>query len=345
MNSRKFLCISSIVFITTFFLYYIAFTAQLGANVKAEWWASDLHAYKMNLIKKEKNKKIIIVGGSNALFGIDSSIMSEALKMPVYNLGVHYLLPELQFLDLQEVVNQGDIVIGLFEFEIFTSEFQYSDWFTNNIMAWGQKSYLEKVDILNYLKFLSSVEPKRIVDGLQVIIRSNEEKTSELKKIIQFIDAKAINDNKFYGYSYKSMNKNGDFLIESSLHDSDSLSPKNPIINMYENNKKITNYSIDFFKRLKDLVEMKGGELFLTYPTILESSKFSKKNLETHKAVKYFYDQIKQEGIEILCDPFDFTFKRKYFYDSKYHLKKIGAQLRTKSLLSCYKKNVNLNHL
>ena len=49
---------------------------------------------------------------------------------------------------------------------IYLQRLKVSDWFVNNMLAWGEEDYLEELDLISFLKFLVTVPKARVYDGL-----------------------------------------------------------------------------------------------------------------------------------------------------------------------------------
>jgi hypothetical protein len=97
--------------------YYYCFTSQLGGGVKAEWWLKDVYSYKDHVAARMPSPKIIIISGSNGLFGMDSGIISTRTGYPVVNLAGHAALDlEFFYVKLKEHIGEGDIVVMPLEF-------------------------------------------------------------------------------------------------------------------------------------------------------------------------------------------------------------------------------------
>jgi hypothetical protein len=77
----------------------------------------DKHKYASSI----SSPKIVLVGGSNVAFGINSQILGEKTNLPVVNmallapLGIRFILS-----DAANYINKGDIVIMSFEYDIAT---------------------------------------------------------------------------------------------------------------------------------------------------------------------------------------------------------------------------------
>ncbi|MFA7022767.1 hypothetical protein [Aliarcobacter sp.] len=89
MNKKRFIIFIFLNLITLLIMYITSFYYQLGANVKSESWIEPMYQIKDKKVLDIGNQnKIIIVSGSNSLFGINSEKISEITNKSVLNLAV-----------------------------------------------------------------------------------------------------------------------------------------------------------------------------------------------------------------------------------------------------------------
>ena len=138
MNPKQFLWAAGILFCSLWLGYISLFVYQIGAPLHAEWWVHAMYQYKDYLADSCTQKKIIIFGGSNSLFGINSEVIAEKTGLPVVNLSTHAGL-DLDFIlyKIQQHIHPGDIVVLPLEFEYYWRDGTISQWFSENMMAWG----------------------------------------------------------------------------------------------------------------------------------------------------------------------------------------------------------------
>jgi len=87
----------------------------------------DKHLYqasllKSRLLKETPSPRIIVVGGSNVAFGIDSELMELELGIPVINDGLHVALGIAPLNEIKSFLQPGDIVIISLEYYNFTDD-------------------------------------------------------------------------------------------------------------------------------------------------------------------------------------------------------------------------------
>ena len=89
---------------------------------------------KDRIIRNAESPKIILVGGSNLAFGIDSKMMQDALRMPVVNMGLYAKLGlKYMLAQVRPYIRKGDIVVVVPEYDLFYGDFANGDRI--NLMA------------------------------------------------------------------------------------------------------------------------------------------------------------------------------------------------------------------
>lgn len=337
--STTFICL--IVFLI--FLYYILFSIQLGKTHFGTFWVKNVYQYKEYLAKNMKNRKIIVISGSNGLFGLNSSIISSEFGLDVINLSSHVSLDlDFYYCMLEKYINYGDIIIMPLEFEYYAQE-KFNDFHINNMMAWGQKDYLDNLNMYEYFQFIISIPKERMFKGLYYLEDKSESYKDEstIVKEVNFVNDYGV-PNKWRQYSHKSLNKLGDFNIDAT--------PTDGLLKLYDEGieysdikKEISNKFIKSFYKIQKLVDSHNGRLILTWPITIKNKKF---DLSQEKYMNYaqsFKNRLAKEGINIQCNPASFNIDIDNFFDTIYHLNLQGANKNTSNLVSCMKEIINTN--
>ncbi|EAS9682350.1 hypothetical protein EOI71_22450, partial [Salmonella enterica] len=159
-----------VIFITSAALiiagYYDIFKYQIGRSVTAEWWVVNVQDKKEQISKDKKSNRIIFLAGSNGLFGLNSNIISNITEKNAINLAMHASLDISYYrMLLEKNITDGDIVILPLEYEYYFRKNAYSEWFINNMLAWGG-GYLSWLPIDKKIEFASHVSALRVIEGV-----------------------------------------------------------------------------------------------------------------------------------------------------------------------------------
>jgi len=338
-KQTKFFLLASLVLIITIAVIYISiFRLQVGSSVSAGWWIKSVYDYKEHFTEQIKEPKIIIASGSNALFGVDSRVITSITGYPSTSLSVHAGL-NLDFLyfKIQKHLKQGDILVMPLEyFYYYNTEEILSQWFVSNMIAWGETEYLDKISFLSYLAFIANTPKERILNGLYHLgkkskLPSKNEVMNELKEIHN------KKNYKFYGYSHRSLNKYGDILAPKRPNDVVSSIFFNTGEDYTTTNTELDPAFLADFEKIQKLADLRGAKLILTWPVTMRNKLFDL-GTEPHQArVSLLSEKLSENGVKIECEPGLFNLHYKFFLNDRYHLNSVGANIRSISLGNCIK--------
>tara|TARA_R110000744_G_scaffold31677_2_gene74358 strand:+ start:1130 stop:2797 length:1668 start_codon:yes stop_codon:yes gene_type:complete len=299
--------------ITKFIFKFVVFACLVGTlcylalhiNPKYENEYVAAIAPKLQKLKAIKIKKIVIIGGSNASFGIDSNLMQESLGIPVVNMALHGGLP-LKFTieQVKRYLNKGDILILSKEYSGIKDQY------------WSKMSGIELPKIVTY-----------DFSQLAAILNDRELFESTTSGIFNTIKSYIIK------YPFKNERKNnsvysleafdGDNLKEEFIIGSFDKKIEPHKLPKITSNLLLINELSSYNKFLKD----KGVEFYLTPPVIIEG-------YYENEEIEIFMKSLSNyTGIPLLNKQKVYTYKKKYFFNSHYHTNKQGRRIRTNSLI------------
>jgi len=322
-----------VTFVSSFLLfwvgYYGAFKYQLGAHVEAEWWLKNMYSYKEYVAKSSDSPRAIIVSGSNALVGLDSDPIEKIVGRDVVNLALHAGLNVLFFaLQVEEHAGYGDTVVLPLEFHMYSEE--PTDWFVNNMLAWGWEDYLSKLSWWERLDFLADVPPHRIVDGIFKQTGTNPVLDEEV--VVQKHDA-------LVRVGGSRLNSHGDYMMEHGITNSLLHQLENPIRYITRNydDYEPSRLFLKGYQRLKKLQTQRALKLIFTWPATIRNAGFDLSVPADRERIEQFERFVAKAGIKIQCRPELFNLDAKYFFDTLYHLNSVGALIRSENLGNCVK--------
>ena len=151
-----------------FSIFIILLLAFAVSRITTGWQGDYLFALvdKFENLKTENQPKIILVGGSNLAFGMDSEIISQYYDMPVVNMGLHAGMG-LRFLleGIKPYVKKDDIVLIIPEYGHFYNMYLgQSSTLTPILFNVYPKSF-SNLSFEQYLMILSGI-PRHAMDNL-----------------------------------------------------------------------------------------------------------------------------------------------------------------------------------
>lgn len=316
MYKKFFIGIVSVGIIISIFFISLAYLLS-GKNIWNDNFPSNVLNEHRRIAENIKKPKILIISGSNSLFGVDTEKMSKVLKYPVVNFGVHAGLElDYIFYDAKKSIRDNDIVVLPIEYSIYY-ENKLSE--TRNIQIWqNDKQYFNDLLFKDKIKLLWSIPFS--LEGMVLKTYIGTPARQEIQS------------------EYTTINKNGDSV--------NTLETKEKSIQLEEpfNKKKIylddetRKIIIDFLNYCKE----KNVKVFVTYPPYYYKQKyFDGYNLEQINKINQFW---KEQDVIILGKYTDFVYTdRNDFYDTAYHLNIKGREKRTEKLIELLKPYINNN--
>jgi hypothetical protein len=120
----------------------------VSAPIAAEYWVRELIIVKQKLAMTKPAPRILFLGGSSTLFGIDAELVTEELKLPAFNMGLHAGLRLDRLLAAaRTVIQPNDIVVMPLEYDYYScNQETWDGWQLRNMVAWD-RSYFAQLPI------------------------------------------------------------------------------------------------------------------------------------------------------------------------------------------------------
>ena len=332
---KRFLGISLAFLVSLAGIYYACFRYQLGSPVQAEWWIKNVYQYKDYIADKIDSPKVIIIAGSNALFGIDSGIIEKAVGYPVVNLSAHAEL-SIGFLyeKIKAHMGEGDIVVMPLEGNYYIRN-KLSASFVNNMLAWGWDDYLDRLNAWDLMKFIVSVPKKRIYQG--IVKQNGSNPVIPQQKVVARLNRLLASKGAgFRGYNFKSLNRHGDFV--AGKKPTQSLLQRYRKGFYYMHDGKICDRFTTAFGKITRLVRKKRGRLILTWPVTVRNRVFDLSRPQYQHKLDRRRRQLAEKFITIHGNPALFNFDVRFFFDTKSHLNRYGTRIRSENLAYCLRR-------
>lgn len=329
MSYRRYLLQCVFVLILLSCLYCLLFLLQLGAPRTAEYWIYGEKILKTHLAKKITSPKLIVISGSNALYGINSELISKKIHRPVVNMGIHAGLPlDWLFTLAETVAKPGDILILPLEWEYYMNSFVFpSSWVFRQVAAWDI-DYFYSLNLIRKLIFIFS-EP---MPDLMTNIYKKMYKNKILKKHPEKMLASQNSILKNYYYqsrsrefalSYLNTNEYGDLLNTCQLKNKTTIDLDRAAFGLqsqplYQN--------LLFLKFAINALEKRGVKVFVTFPPMVKNALTQSALAGEH--IHWLLIQLNRLHIKTLGVPNDYMFNKNDFF-AYYHLTCEGRDKRS----------------
>ena len=297
-------------FLLLFGVVMLAISVRLRTNV-TDYLAGI--KYKHELISKTVSPKIILVGGSNLPFGVNSKKISEHFNMPVVDMGLHGSIG-LKYMgnEVKPYISEGDIVVMVPEYEQF----------------YDKKGSLNGDISLLYLVYDFYPEGRQYVGWEQWMKLTPLFPQYASYKYRNFTNSKLMSllnkpDMKFDSiYNQHVFDEYGD--ANSHSH----LSPRH--FEPHRSDAGINQSTIDYLNNFYEFVKEKKAQMYYSYPSLEERSYDL-----CIKPIAILEKELKEQAkFPILNSPVEYRMDNRYFFDTPYHLTEEGEQLRTDKLIA-----------
>ncbi len=275
----------------------------LNPDYKKEYVAGIIP--KLNKLKDVEIKKIVIIGGSNASFGIDTELMERRLGVPVVNMALHGGIPVKYLLEqVKPYMNKGDVLVFSKEYEGLRDR----DWNTLN------GTEISKV---------ATYDPSQVRVLLSDRTMFETTVSNVFKTIKKYIDLHPIEGRKEITSVYDARAFKKDNLRPEFIDGNYKLEVKQHELKKLEENSVV----LKGLKEYKNYFDRKEVQFYLTPPVIIKGY------FEEDKILPFWYFFSERTGIPMLNNNKKYSLEKKYFFNSHYHPNYNGRKIRTESLI------------
>lgn len=268
-----------------------------------------------------EDKKIVIVGGSSAAFGLDSRMIEDELGYKAVNFGLYADLGTKLMMDLSRAsVNEGDIFILAPEMSAQTLSLYFGSETALEAMD-GRFSMLTHVDNDNYGSLVGAAW-----------------KVSSSKLNYLISGERPANQG---AYKKENFNEYGDNVFDRPYNELTGYG--NPIKLDFSadfGDDNLTEYE-EFLEYVNDyiaFIRSRGGEVYFSFPPMNERAVFEG---STEESIRSFYKNLCLSlDCKVISNVFDYIMDDGYFFDSEFHLNNSGVTVRTVKLIDDIKREL-----
>jgi len=267
----------------------------------------DEHGYlaaqldKVELLKNTPSPRLVLVGGSNLAFGVDSAELSKAIGLPVVNMGLHASLGLRWMLDCTtSLLRKGDVVVVIPEYEEFTGETFDGDELLVQMFAFSPD--------LNTLRRLS---PSMLLKANSVIFTWTPGGTT----------AAAAGARREFGYTRDGFNRNGDEVSHLAFANV-------PIRSQTRMNANLNRRAVNSLATFIEEQNRSGVTAIFVFPCLMKT-----RYQENQVTISRIAGELKKHIPQRSMVPDEFVDDDQYFFNTPYHLNAEGRKRRTDKLV------------
>ena len=308
-----------------FFLLIGIFTAGVSWEVllffvkdkpvpNAVFTQSIIDAKLVSEVLKSENPKVLFVGGSNVLFGVDSKQFSQSTGIPSINFGCAAGMgPELILDLISNHLSSEDLVVMNWEYEHFRFERSgIIDLTYLNLLMSYQHEFKRKLPFIDQRHLSLSVPFSHFREA--VLCHFNPLVNNNVYRCNWLIDEEGnVRSNKGVQISKKELIASPSSLLTTEI--------------------TFTSDIKDIFSNFVKDCRKRNVQLFASWPnTFANPVYFENEIVDANiKSIRRFWNSM---GVEVVGNYKDSMLESEYFYDTVYHLNAEGVRLRTEKLTS-----------
>jgi len=259
---------------------------------------------KQRILANAKSPKIVLAGGSNLAFGIDSEAIQHKFNRPVVNMGLHAGLGLGRILyNISPFLNSGDILLIAPEYSHFTSTWN------------GDRAAYEIIFDAGQYGLLWSFYFRLPTDNFFSYLSAKYERYKSFNSNKNKIDINPLS------YSRDGFNEYGDYVKH--------LKVENQPFNTAGNLGIINQTYLNHFFQMVDDFSRRGITVVLSYPCFEEQSFHN--SVELIQKLNTLF--MEKENLLVISTPESYCYPVNYFYDTTYHLNRDGHSMRTRQLI------------
>jgi hypothetical protein len=308
MTYKKYLNSVLFSFLLGWLIFIIAALYQLGAPTESSRWIYEVDTIKTRIAHSIETPKFLIVGGSNALFGISSQMITQELGIPSVNtainagLGANYILHRAQSL-----TKSGDTVLLSLEYQLYLPDSQNSKVLIDYVLARDPNYVLAHPWLILFLSF------ERLKLGILAKLQTPPRTQGE--------------------YQSQTINASGD---ETNNREADMTEQQRQKLKKWTpikiDNKLVPHSSeIKTIKSFINWCRQHNIKVFATWPNTIWFDRYQAPIYqEFFQDIEKFYQSL---GVPVLGNYRDFMYDISLFYDTRYHLNDRGMRYRTNHLI------------
>jgi len=305
--------------------YYALFRYQFGAPIAAAYELPYWITWKAHLAEQPGKDRILIVGDSSSLFGVDSAAMERAMGRPVINLSLHGGLP-LDWLTrfARQVARPGDVVVMPLAWPYYWRDYRVpEEWMVEQIVAWD-RDYFEESGFIHQMRYVTALAPKQMWTNIQTVERREDVlKDNPARKLLDdgevIANIRAADVVPGNSYSYLNLGRQGDMRGACG-----NLKPQT---SFEFGGQKINRHQVDLLKRTSAELERRGVTMvIMPAPTVADAASNGPGYRER---LDKAFRALRSAGLNTVGRPEDFYFEPDAFFDTNFHLNCEHAGERT----------------
>lgn len=283
---------------------------------------------KDRLIRTTPSPKIILVGGSNLAFGIDSRMMEDSLHVNVVNMGLYAKLGLRYMLaQVKPYIRRGDVVLIVPEYDQFYGNYSEGDNTLNTALLYAPPDRIP--DLIKSYSVVDVVLRPRVENARRSFLEGTADLFGVKKKYFP-PDTNPV-------YNRHSFNQYGDVVGHLGKK---SVNPDSIFVGHLPPSKNFNRKAISELNDIGDAARELGAHPYFLFPSYIDRSYVI--NVD---AIEWLREKLSRDmRVPILGTPEDFVFPKNWFFDTRFHLNALGRGPRTVKMIEILRRARAADH-
>lgn len=272
---------------------------------------------KDRLIRSTPSPKIILVGGSNLAFGVDSKQLQDSLGIRVVNMGLYARLGLRYMLaQVKPYIRRGDVVVVAPEYDQFYGDFANGDNTLSTALLYAPADRIP--DFIRSYSVVDVVLRPRVENVRRSFLRAAAAAIGREDQLFP-PDTNPV-------YNRRSFNQYGDVVSHLGRK---GLDPDSIYVKALPPLKDFNRGTLGDLNSVESEASATGAHAYFMFPSFIERAYIL--NVAAIDSLRR-----KLEGgmkMPIAGTAKDFVFSKENFFDTRYHLTEAGRALRTRKMI------------
>ena len=272
---------------------------------------------KDRLIRNTPSPKIILVGGSNLAFGIDSKAIEDSLGLHVVNMGLYAKLGlKYMLAQVRPYIKPGDVVAVVPEYDQFYGDYSNGDQTLNTALLYAPPDRIP--DFIRSYSIVDVVLRPRVENARRSFLRAFAAAIGREQMLFPQ-DTNAV-------YNRRSFNQYGDAVSHLNRK---GMNPDSIFVKPLPPLKEFNRGTLKDLNSIASKAREEKAHAYFLFPSYIDRS---------YVINVAAIDSLRRKlaggmDIPIVGTPKDFVMGKQYFFDTRYHLNREGRDLRTLKMI------------
>lgn len=323
--------------LTALLLVYLAPVLLKDNPAKGSYWIAALLTHQDRLLAAEPKKpRLVVIGGSNGLYGFDGNYLEKHSGFDVVNLAVHIGF-DLSFTEqrLRGKLRSGDVVVATLEHPVYRRDSVTSFQQEQNLL-WLQRFFSYETPVERLRNNLET--PSEIYARL-----AWEKLTGEPRDLTGLPEpgygglVAPVVMHKPLPLHVSLADQHGFFVLPLPASDDvkrEFAKQQRPYSALPVSAASDTR-AVAQLRGLKATVESQGATFLVTWPAMADIASHARGDSKLVEGYRAFQRALNRSGIRMVCDPAGMFLAPELFSDTVFHVNAWGAIERSIRLAQC----------